>query len=112
MLLRRVPRPCVRPESVGDYLEVVFNPAFSGRNVPVTFPLRPGRGPRPAPHSHPVRERSKSTRKLKLDEVEVESFETGAMDEEARGTVVANLRFTLQGQTVMCTYCGNLECGA
>ena len=49
--------------------------------------------------------------KLKLDDVEVESFETG-LAETPSGTVEANqlsLR-TCPGQTKMCTVCGMYNC--
>lgn len=48
--------------------------------------------------------------KLKLQEIEVDSFATMEVD-TGRGTVEAN-EFTLQGETVLCTRCGNQHCGA
>jgi hypothetical protein len=51
-----------------------------------------------------------NTPKLKLVDVEVESFATATV-EDVIGTVEANM-LTLKGQTVLCTQCGNLQCGA
>ena len=49
-----------------------------------------------------------SPSKLKLDDVEVESFETAAMAE----TMEAHMLATLRGETIMCTNCGNKLCAA
>lgn len=53
-----------------------------------------------------------STTKLKLDEVQVESFEAGETDRDGLGTVEAHLLVTRLGQTNLCTQCGNQLCGA
>ncbi|HET7228852.1 MAG TPA: hypothetical protein VFJ16_02485 [Longimicrobium sp.] len=53
------------------------------------------------------------TAKLKLEEIEVESFDTG-QTEDASGTVHANelisIEGTCPGQTAMCTACRPLQC--
>lgn len=54
-----------------------------------------------------------SNAKLKLDEVKVESFETGNAD-DITGTVKANERVSIEGtcpgQTAECTACRPLYC--
>jgi hypothetical protein len=54
------------------------------------------------------------TRKIKLEEVQIESFETGA-SEGAPGTVQANELITVvdgtcRGQTGLCTACPPVHC--
>jgi hypothetical protein len=49
-----------------------------------------------------------NTSKLKLEEIQVESFETAAKAE----AMEAHIMVTLRGQTYLCTQCGNQQCGA
>ncbi len=49
-----------------------------------------------------------TTSKLKLDEIEVESFETASKAE----AMAAHIMVTLRGETIMCTNCGNKLCAA
>ena len=54
-----------------------------------------------------------STRKLKLEKIEVETFETAEGD-AAKGTVAANMETvdvrTCWGQTGQCTACPPIQC--
>jgi hypothetical protein len=54
--------------------------------------------------------------KLRLDDVQIESFPVAEAGEE-HGTVQGNMLATAvggtcRGQTVLCTQCGNQNCGA